>query len=128
MSTNFFDFFAQTFWTPPGVRDVPKENKLSEEGTSFSTPIPSRGSALETSGKEGHSQGTLENYPSFMLCSLVGGRTFGFAEVRQKLAPLQADNLTLLLPAIAHLFLSSLSFSLSVLSLSLSLLRFLSSL
>ena len=45
------------FWTPPGVRDIPakfpgyprflsskpKEDKLSREGTKFSTPTPSRG-------------------------------------------------------------------------------------
>ena len=50
-------FFAQTFWTPPGVRDTPakfpghprfvsskpKENKLSREGTNFSATTPSRG-------------------------------------------------------------------------------------
>ena len=49
--------FAQTFRTPPGVRDIPakflghprflsskpKENKLSREGTNFSATTPSRG-------------------------------------------------------------------------------------
>ena len=50
-------FFAQTFWTPPGVRDIPakfpkhprflsskpKEDELSRESTNFLTPTPSRG-------------------------------------------------------------------------------------
>ena len=50
-------FFAQTFWTPPGVRDIPakfpghprflsskpKEDKVSREGTKFSATTPSRG-------------------------------------------------------------------------------------
>ena len=50
-------FFAQTFWTPPKVRDIPtkfpghprflyskpKEDKLSREGTNFSATTPSLG-------------------------------------------------------------------------------------
>ena len=50
-------FFAQTFGTPPGVRDIPakftghprlissksKEDKLSREGTNFSATTPSHG-------------------------------------------------------------------------------------
>ena len=50
-------FFAQTFWTPPGVRDIPakfpghpgflsskpKEDKVSRAGTKFSATTPSRG-------------------------------------------------------------------------------------
>ena len=50
-------FVAQTFWIPPGVRDIPakflghprflsskpKEDKLSREGTNFSATTPSRG-------------------------------------------------------------------------------------
>ena len=50
-------FFAQTFWRPPGVRDIPakfpghprflsskpKKDKLSREGTKFSATTPSRG-------------------------------------------------------------------------------------
>ena len=50
-------FSARTFRTPPGVRDIPakipgyprffsskpKEDKLSREGTKFSTPTPSHG-------------------------------------------------------------------------------------
>ena len=50
-------FFAQTFWTPPRVRDIPakipghprfltskpKEDKLSREGTNFSATTPLRG-------------------------------------------------------------------------------------
>ena len=51
------NLFAQTFWTPPGVRDIPvklpghprllsskpKEDKFSREGTNFSATTPSRG-------------------------------------------------------------------------------------
>ena len=50
-------FFAQTFWTPPGVRDIPakfpghpgflsskpKEDKVSRAGTKFLATTPSRG-------------------------------------------------------------------------------------
>ena len=50
-------FFAQTFWAPPGVRDIPakfpghprflsskpKEDKLSRAGTKFSATTPSSG-------------------------------------------------------------------------------------
>ena len=50
-------FFAQTFWTPPGVRDIPakfpghpgflsskpKEDKVPRAGTKFSATAPSRG-------------------------------------------------------------------------------------
>ena len=50
-------FFSQTFWKPPGVRDIPakfpghpgflsskpKEDKVSRAGTKFLATTPSRG-------------------------------------------------------------------------------------